>query len=386
MRDLTKEPLDQPEGGAIPGLPGAGQSDLRAWLRLATQPGLGRVAARKLLSALGLPEQVLGAGTEVLRQYLPLPLARALAAPPEPAHAACIEAALRWAAGPHRHLLTLADANYPRGLLDLADPPLLLYCQGQLSRLAGQALAVVGARHATVQGSRDAERFARAFAEAGFTVVSGLASGIDAAAHQGALECGGATVAVMGTGIDRVYPPGHRALAQRIGVEGLLLTEFEPAMPARSSHFPQRNRLIAALSRGVLVVEAALRSGSLITARLSAELGREVFAVPGSIHAPLSRGCHRLIREGAKLVEQPSDVLEEFGFAAPHGPLSGLAGGTAHTAHDPFGSALAYDPVDADTLASRAGLPAEAAAAALLQLELAGAVERLPGNRYRRLG
>ncbi|TWG82496.1 DNA protecting protein DprA [Cupriavidus gilardii J11] len=376
-------PSAAPPAGVLP------DEDTVAWLRLASVPGLGRIAARRLLAALGLPRQIFATPAAELRQWLSPEQVRALLASPDNERAARMAKAVEWARGPDHHLLTLADATYPRGLLDLADPPLVLYAQGRLDLLQSPGLAVVGARGASMQGLRDADRFARAFGEAGFVVVSGLAMGIDGAAHEAALAGRHGTIAVMGTGIDCIYPACHRPLAARIAADGLLLTEFDPGTAARSNHFPQRNRLIAALSKGVLVVEAALRSGSLITARLAADLGREVFAMPGSVHAPLARGCHRLIRDGAKLVETPEDVLEEFGPALGGGRGSAAvpaAGPPAAAPADPLGAALAYDPVDIDTLCQRAGMPADAVSAALLGLELNGAVERLPGNRYRRLG
>ncbi|ESJ25399.1 DNA processing protein DprA [Cupriavidus sp. HPC(L)] len=366
--------------------------EVAAWLRLEAVPGLGRRTARLLLDKFGLPQQVLSAGEAQLARWLPLPVARAVRAQPDPALSARIERTLAWLREPGHHLLTLADPGYPRALLDLGDPPLMLYAHGRLESLRGPALAVVGARSATVQGERDAQMFASAFSAAGIAVVSGLALGIDAAAHAGGLGGPGGTIAVVGTGLDRCYPASHRALAQRIAAEGLLLSELPLGTPARSQHFPQRNRLIAALARGVLVVEAALRSGSLITARLAADLGREVFAVPGSIHAPLAAGCHRLIQQGAKLVECPQDVFDELGLvkgsgavARPGAMACGTMGELPCGRTDALGTALAYDPVDPDTLCARTGLPPEAVTAALLELEFAGAVERMPGNLYRRL-
>lgn len=378
--------------------------EIAAWVRLDAVPGLGRRTARLLLDKFGLPQQVLAAGTAELARWVPAAMVGAIRARPDSALSAQIDRTLQWLREPGHHLLTLADPAYPRAMLDLSDPPLLLYALGRLERLRSPALAVVGARSATVQGGRDAERFAAAFSGAGITVVSGLALGIDAAAHAGGLNGPGGTIAVVGTGLDRCYPACHWTLAQRIAADGLVLGELPLGTPARSLHFPQRNRLIAALSRGVLVVEAALRSGSLITARLAAELGREVFAVPGSIHAPLAAGCHRLIQQGAKLVECPQDVFDELGLspglspgpspaASPRSSAALSAAGMppaptsapAPDRADALGAALAYDPVDPDTLCARTGMPPEAVTAVLLDLELAGAVERMPGNRYRRL-
>ncbi|MFJ5381227.1 DNA-processing protein DprA, partial [Cupriavidus sp. CER94] len=285
-------------------------------------------------------------------------------------------------------------------LLDLADPPLVLYVNGQAARLQAPSLGIVGARHATAQGVRNAQTFASAFSDAGLTVVSGLALGIDAAAHAAALDGPGGTVAIVGTGVDIVYPARHHKLAHQIvDTGGAIVSEFPLGTPGLPNHFPRRNRIIAALARGVLVVEAAERSGSLITARLASEIGREVFAIPGSIHAELSRGCHKLIRQGAKLVESAADVFEEFADLAPPtgaGRATRTPAGTKASpasvsatpqpgAADALGAALAYDPVTLDALCEGTGMAAEAVSAALLQLELAGAAERLPGNRFRRL-
>ncbi|MDF3832992.1 DNA-processing protein DprA, partial [Cupriavidus basilensis] len=338
----------------------------------------------QLLAIFGLPQQLLAQSVGALAAVIPAKHARALLAPPDAATMALVERTVAWVAEPGNHLLTLADAAYPRPLLDLSDPPLMLYVKGRLEALGGPAVAMVGARGATVQGVEDARRIARALSDAGLTVVSGLALGIDGAAHDGALDGIGGTVAVIGTGADLVYPARHRELAHRIAARGAIVSEFPLGAPGRSHHFPQRNRIIAALARGVLVVEAAPRSGSLITARLAAELGRDVYAIPGSIHAPTSRGCHLLIRQGAKLVETAQDVLEELG-------MEGDAARPARAAPMPalddlLGQALTHDPVTLDALCARTALPPERVAAALLALELSGTVERLPGNVYRRLG
>ncbi|MCS6944201.1 MAG: DNA-processing protein DprA [Sutterellaceae bacterium] len=364
-----------------------------AWLRLALTPGLGPRTARALLSTFGLPQHIFAASAAALRQVVPEALATTLAAPPESALARAIGTAEQWlAAAPNRFLLTLADADYPALLLASHDPPPLLFAEGRRALLATPMLAIVGSRSCSRQGAATAEAFAQSLARAGLTIVSGLASGIDAAAHRGALRAaaeGGpaSTIAVVGTGIDRVYPAANRWLAEQIRAHGLLLSEFALGTPALAHNFPRRNRILAALGRGVLVVEAALHSGSLITARIAAELGREVFAIPGSIHAPTAKGCHRLIKEGAKLVESAADILEEL-------RLSAAAAGkpTANTASDalppPLRTLLAvigHDPVDVDTLAARSGLDTGHLTAALLELELAEYVERLPGNRYQRI-
>jgi DNA processing protein len=358
-------------------------AEQRAWLRLTLTEGVGPRAARELLSAFGLPGAIFAAGRTALAGVVGAPLAGKLMAPPP---GGSIERALEWlqaAAG--RSLVTLADPDYPTALLELADAPPLLYLTGRRQLLGRPALAIVGSRSASRQGEANAEAFAAHLAGCGLTIVSGLARGIDAAAHRGALGHEPATIAVLGTGADRVYPSANRALADRIAQEGLLLSEYPLGTPALEHNFPRRNRLIAALARGVLVVEAALHSGSLITARLAAELGRDVMAIPGSIHAPVARGCHRLIREGARLVESAQDVLEELRWCGAQPPA-------AERAHDRTGGAdaklleaIGYDPVDLDTLAQRTGLAPGVLSARLLELELAQDVERLAGNCYQRL-
>lgn len=360
--------------------------EVAAWLRLTMAPGLRPATVRRLLALFGLPERMLRLGAARLATVLPAPAARALLAPPDARMAALIARTVAWLREPGHHLVTLADGAYPRALLDLADAPPLLHVRGDLAALHGQAVAIVGARNATLQGGRDARAVAQALSGSGVTVVSGMALGIDAAAHAGALDAAGATVAVVGTGVDVVYPSRHRALADRIAGQGAIVSEFALGTPPRAHHFPQRNRLIAALSRGVLVVEAALRSGSLITARLAAELGRDVFAMPGSIHAPLARGCHRLIRDGAALVESAQDVLDELGLGRRASPPKGSArpAVTAVPA-DALGAALAHDPLTIDAICERCGLSPEAVVAELFRLEMDGGVERLPGGRYRRL-
>ncbi|NUA27360.1 DNA-processing protein DprA [Cupriavidus basilensis] len=362
-------------------------ADIEAWLRLTGARGLGTGALRRLLATFGLPHQLLAQTVSALAAVIPEKHARALLAPPDAVTMALVERTVAWAAEPGNHVVTLADAAYPRPLLDLSDPPLVLYVKGRLGALGGPAIAMVGARSATVQGTEDARRFARVLSGAGLAVVSGLALGIDGAAHEGALEGAlegaGGTVAVIGTGADLVYPARHRDLAHRIAAHGAIVSEFALGMPGRSHHFPQRNRIIAALARGVLVVEAAARSGSLITARLAAEMGREVYAIPGSIHAPLSKGCHLLIRQGAKLVETAQDVLEELGMAGD--AARPVAPAPMPALDDVLGLTLTHDPVTLDALCARTALPPEQVVASLLTLELAGAVERLPGNVYRRV-
>lgn len=300
----------------------AAPDELQAWLRLALTQGIGPVVARRLLAQFGLPTAILAAGATAVRQHLPGPAAVALFAP-DHERDALIARTLDWVARPGHGIVTLADAQYPRLLLQTADPPPLLYLRGDPSLLARPAIAIVGSRSATRTGAETAAQFARALARAGWCIVSGLAEGIDAAAHAGALaalrEDGAATstIAVIGTGQDLVHPRRNRALADDIASHGLVITEYPLGMPPLRANFPRRNRLIAGLSLGTLVVEAAPQSGSLITARLAAEIGREVFAIPGSIHSPVARGCHALIKEGAKLVESADDVLGELRLVDP---------------------------------------------------------------------
>ncbi len=290
------------------------RDELDAWLRLLECPEVGRDSARKLLAAFGSPQAVFEASQGALREVIAPPQAAALATLPE-RFETLAAATWQWLTAESpipRDVVTLADTRYPSALLNTADPPLLLYVQGRVELLNAASVAVVGSRNPTPQGVENARAFAAHFSHAGFTVVSGMALGIDGAAHEGGLQGSAATIAVVGTGLDRVYPRRHLDLAHRIASHGTVVSEFALGMPALPPNFPQRNRIIAGLARGTLVVEAALQSGSLITARMAAEAGREVFAIPGSIHAPQSRGCHLLIKQGAKLVDSAQDVLEEL--------------------------------------------------------------------------
>jgi DNA processing protein len=329
---------------------------------------------------------VLAAPPATLRELAGAAVAQALAASP-PLFAERLAAAQAWrAASADHHVLVLGDADWPPALLQTADPPLLLYVRGDLAALARPSLAIVGSRQATAQGQDNARAFAQALGEQGYVVVSGLAQGIDAAAHDGALASPAGTIAVVGTGLDRHYPPRHAELAARIAAHGAVVSEYAPGTPPLPEHFPQRNRIIAGLSLGTLVVEAALRSGSLITARLASEGGREVFAVPGSIHAPQSKGCHALLKQGAKLVESAEDILEELlGPAAPRqASLALTPSGAVDAGVDPLLDALGAEPVTLDALQARTGWPTPELLAKLLDFELAGQVARLPGGLYQR--
>jgi DNA processing protein len=350
-----------------------------AWASLSLR-ALPHAAMVALLRAFDSPENVLAATRAQLSAVVPDTLVTRLLAPPAQETLARTSA---WLAAPGHDVVAWDDTDYPRALLELGYAPPVLFFVGRRELLNRPALAIVGSRNATAQGLDNARNFARALAEAGLTIVSGLALGIDAAAHEGALGRAGSTLAVVGTGLDRVYPARHRALAHRIADEGGLLSEFPPGTPPRENNFPRRNRLISGLAKGVLVVEAAQKSGSLITARYAGEQGREVFAIPGSIHSPLAKGCHKLIREGAKLVETAQDILEELGMAAQAtGDLQSASG--APISASALLAALADDPVDIDTLVARTGLAAHAVTAELTELELAGIVASLPGGRWQR--
>lgn len=349
---------------------------LPAWLTLCLAPGLGAATIRRLLSEFGLPENILVADKTALARVAGIEAAAALTSE---AVSKAVERTLEWASEPLNHVITLADSSYPRPLLEISDPPPLLYASGDPDLLNRKILAIVGSRNATAQGLRNAEAFAKAFSEGGLTIVSGLALGIDAAAHRGGLAGSGSTIAVLGTGIDVVYPQANASLFAEIAERGLLLSEYPVGTPAIGHNFPRRNRLISGLARGCLVIEAAMGSGSLITARLATEQGREVFAIPGSIHSPLSKGCHALIKQGAKLVDSAEDVLAELGSWRYASTLPAQADSPGLLQH------MGFDPVDIDALCARAGLPAEAVTAELLRLELDGLVATLPGGRYQRL-
>ena len=354
--------------------------DLEPWLRLGLLPGLGAESFRRLLSAFGSPEAILAASHAALSRSIGSRLAALLCEGGADEGLAAVSA---WLDDPVNHIITFADAAYPPLLLQTPAPPPLLYAKGQLQFLMQPSLAIVGSRSATAQGIATAESFAQALSGAGLTIVSGLAHGIDAAAHRGGLSGGAGTVAVVGTGLDIVYPARNRELAHEIAARGCLLSEFALGTPALAANFPRRNRLISGLSRGCLVVEAAAQSGSLITARLAADQGREVFAVPGSIHSPLSKGCHLLIKQGAKLVETAADVLEELGLA--HQPQAAPACTPEPPAMQSLLDQLGFDPCDVDALIARSGLSSDIVLALLSELEIAGRVAVLPGGRYQRI-
>jgi DNA processing protein len=372
------------------------RAELKAWLRLTLTPGLGNDSARKLLAAFGSAEAVFEQSDAALRQLGSNKLVAAIAAEPLKL-AGLLAATVDWlAGGADRAVAPIGSALYPAALLNIEDPPSVLYMMGSLLNRVPAAidlivtstpanLAIVGSRNPTPQGEANARQFAKAFAEQGLCIVSGLALGVDGAAHDGALLGGGTTIAVVGTGLDRVYPKKHLGLAHRIAANGLIISEFPIGTPPINLNFPKRNRIISGLSVGTLVVEAALKSGSLITARLANEQGKEVFAIPGSIHSPQSRGCHYLIKQGAKLVETAQDVMEELKIPFSGTNLSPDSDEEAPEGDSPLLSALGFDIVSLDALQARTGLPTAELQARLLELELDGFVRRLPGGLFQRL-
>ena len=381
------------------------RDDLTAWLRLCLTAGVGNTTARQLLKAFGLPSHVFLQSATALQQVVSERQAQALLQTPSEL-AELVDTTWNWLqAEPERHrLLALGDACYPLSLLQIEDPPLLLYAMASpdiwqtqwLASSVDRCIAVVGSRNPTPQGGQNARHFARTLAQNGLTIVSGLALGVDGAAHEGALDgadpaqC--ATIAVVGTGLDRVYPKQHHDLARRIAQHGILLSEYALGTAAMPANFPKRNRIIAGLARGTLVVEAALRSGSLITARLAAEQGKDVFAIPGSIHSTQARGCHALIRQGAKLVESAEDILEEMQFSSPSALVSSMQRNSAATedadlqhADTALLEALGFDPTGLDALQARTGQDTANLQAQLMELELQGHVARLPGGLFQRM-
>lgn len=385
----------------------ASSPELGPWLRLSLTAGIGRDTARRLLAAFGEPSHIFTQSESRLRQVVTAAQAQALLQAPE-GWQALTENTLEWlqtAPDPKvsRAVITLGDVRYPAAMLDTPDPPLMLHALGQVDALQNLhrlcAVAMVGSRNPTPQGLINAREFASSLAASGLVVVSGMALGIDGAAHEGALQGatadGLATIAVVGTGLDRVYPKQHRDLAHRIALRGVILSEYPLGTPPLGHHFPQRNRLISGLSQATLVVEAALPSGSLITARQALEQGRDVMAIPGSIHSAQAKGCHALIKQGAKLVESAQDVLEELRLPQPSGqqalnleelPSPPSTATPGHNEEAVLLRAMGHDPVSLDALQARCGWPAAQLQAQLLELELMGQVGRLPGGLFQRLG
>ncbi len=358
------------------------------WITLNQIPGLGNAALCQLLAKFGSPEAIFNASQSQLREIVDDEIAQKIN---QGVDIAAISSTLDWLKKDRTHLVTLADNAYPKQLLEISNPPAVLYAIGNLHWLNHPAIAMVGSRSATPQGEKNAEVFAESLCNHGLCVVSGMALGIDGAAHRGALkasgQANGATIAVVGTGLDIVYPARHRDLAHKIAERGLILSEFPLGTPSKAQNFPRRNRLISGLSLGCLVVEANIDSGSLITARLATEQGREVFAIPGSIHSPVTKGCHQLIKQGAKLVENTEDILEELKNVLPDVSPSGLMGNISQTGSEPNTvlACMGFDPINFEALLSMTGLTTEALSSMLLMLELESRVTTLAGGKYQRL-
>ena len=404
------------------------REELGSWLRLTLTPGVGNATARKLLAAFGLPAAVFSQSAAALRQVVGETIASNLCTEPTELHE-LLNITWNWLqtsepGSAQRHIVVLGDVDYPASLLNIEDPPLMLYLLGAgifkqnsplphveqaqaatnsiasaLTTCLINSIAVVGSRNPTPQGTANARHFSKVLGQAGLTIISGLALGVDGAAHEGALDSLEAdsprlaTVAVVGTGLDRVYPKAHRDLAHRIAQNGLLISEYPLGTPPLPANFPKRNRILAGLAQGTLVVEAALKSGSLITARLTAEQGKDVFAIPGSIHSTQARGCHSLIKQGAKLVESAQDVLDETKICAAAAPAIDAIAVDAISAsatglfdiNESVLNALGFDPVGLDALQARCGLDTATLQAELMTLELDNQLARLPGGLFQRL-
>ena len=352
-------------------------ASLKAWLALSLVRGLGGEAARRLLKEFGSPEAVFAASSLSLQAFIKPDVRNAISLGIQDS---VIQTTLDWLTDDNNHIVTLADSEYPQTLLTISDPPLLLYVKGRIDLLNQAAFSIVGSRHATPQGVNNAAAFAQALSSAGLCIISGMAHGIDAAAHQGGLKAEASSIAVVGTGLDKVYPAANRELAHELARLGAIVSEFPLGTPPIATNFPRRNRIISGMGLGCLVVEASLQSGSLITARLAMEQGRDVFAIPGSIHSPQSKGCHALIKQGAKLVESAQDIIEELGGVLAITPSEKLIVNNL-----PIMEHLGNDPISLDSLSSLSGLTVSELSAMLLTLELDGIVSTLPGGLSQRI-
>ena len=359
-------------------------SDVALWIALNFIPGLGNAGICNLLAKFGSPEAVFSAKHHQLREVVDDDVAQKIS---NGINYDLIQPTLDWLQKDNAYIVTLADEAYPKRLLEITNPPALLYAIGDLSWLNHPTIAIVGSRNSTPQGEKNAEDFAASLCNYGLCVASGMALGIDAAAHRGAIKANGATIAVVGTGLDIVYPAKHRDLAHKIAERGLILSEFPLGTPSKAQNFPRRNRIISGLSLGCLVVEANIDSGSLITARMAVEQGREVFAIPGSIHSPVAKGCHQLIKNGAKLVENTEDIVEELKNLLPGISPLGLLGDKSQDATEPNTvlACMGFDPVDFETILILSGLTAQALSAMLMVMELEGKITTLSGGKYQRL-
>jgi len=364
-------------------------NDIALWLSLHQINGLGSAKLCQLLSRFGNPEAIFTASLHSLKDVVETKIAQAIN---QGVDTSLIQSSLDWLADDNNHLITLADEAYPKQLLEIANPPAILYAKGNINLLKQPAIAIVGSRNATPQGEKNAIDFAESLASQGLCIISGMALGIDGAAHQGALKANGATIAVVGTGLDIVYPARHRDLAHQIAANGLILSEFPIGTPSKPQNFPRRNRIITGLSLGCLVVEANIGSGSLISAKLAAEQGREVFAIPGSIHSPVAKGCHALIKQGAKLVESSDDILSEIQFerleistqnTSPNGSLPKRANPPPEAS--PVLASMGFDPIDFDQLLGLTDLTSSELSTMLTLLELEGKLAQIQGGKYQRL-
>jgi DNA processing protein len=365
-------------------LQSAHDQDVALWVALTQIQGLGNAGICQLLAKFGSPEDIFGAHAKQLREVVDADITQKIT---DGINVEAIKPTLDWLKKDNAHLVTLADSNYPQRLLEINSPPAVLYAIGNLKWLNHPAIAMVGSRSATPQGEKNAEDFAQSLCDQGLCVVSGMALGIDGASHRGALRSNGATIAVVGTGLDIVYPARHRDLAHKIAERGLIISEFPLGTPSKAQNFPRRNRIISGLSLGCLVVEANVDSGSLITARLAAEQGREVFAIPGSIHSPVSKGCHQLIKQGAKLVENTTDIIEELKNVLPEHSPNGSLAPLGHIAAEPnkLLASMGFDAVNFETLLTLSGLTTEALSSMLMVLELEGKITIIKGGKYQRL-
>ena len=354
------------------------------WVALSQIKGLGNATICQLLTKFGSPDNVFSASINQLKTVVNEALASKIH---QGIQSDAIQATLDWLKKENAHIVTLADDTYPKRLLQISNPPTVLYALGHLHWLNHPSIAIVGSRNATPQGEKNANNFAHNLCDQGLCVVSGMALGIDGMAHSGALKSNGATIAVVGTGLDIVYPAKHRQLAHQIAERGLILSEFPLNTPSKAQNFPRRNRIISGLSLGCLVVEANIGSGSLITARLAMEQGREVFAIPGSIHSPVSKGCHQLIKQGAKLVESSADILEELKNLLPeHSPFGSIIQkGEAPSEANSLLACMGFEAINFEALLGASGLTAEALSAMLTTLELEGVISTLAGGNYQRL-
>lgn len=360
------------------------ESDVALWISLNFIPGLGNAGICQLLARFGSPEAIFSAKSQQLREVVDEGIAQKIS---NGIDAELIKPTLDWLHKDDTHIVTLADETYPQHLLQITNPPALLYAIGDLHWLNHPSIAIVGSRNSTPQGEKNAEDFSTSLCSNGLCVVSGMALGIDAAAHRGAIKANGATIAVVGTGLDIVYPARHRDLAHKIAERGLILSEFPLGTPSKAQNFPRRNRIISGLSLGCLVVEANVDSGSLITARMAAEQGREVYAIPGSIHSPVAKGCHQLIKHGAKLVENTEDIIEELKNLLPSISPLGLMADNDGNSPEPntLLACMGFDAIDFESILIASGLTAEALSSMLMIMELEGKVVTLSGGKYQRL-